>query len=89
VLFDLASHPLVLHDEPIWEGGRVVGLTTSGARGARTGRTLALGLIGIAPGETMAQTCARTFTVEIAGTHHQAQALARPPFDPAGERMKA
>lgn len=89
VLFDLPNHPLVLHDEPIWEGGRVVGLTTSGARGARTGRTLALGLIGIAPGETMAQTCARTFTVEIAGTHHQAQALARPPFDPAGERMKA
>ncbi|VDC25174.1 FAD-dependent oxidoreductase [Pseudogemmobacter humi] len=89
VLFDLPGHPLVLHDEPIWEAGRVVGLTTSGARGARTGRTLALGLVGIARGETMAQTCGRIFTVEIAGKHHEAQALARPPFDPAGERMKA
>jgi 4-methylaminobutanoate oxidase (formaldehyde-forming) len=89
VLFDLPHHPLVLHDEPIWEGGRVVGLTTSGARGARTGRTLALGLVQVAPGETMAQTCARVFTVEIAGKRYEAQALSRPPFDPAGKRMKA
>lgn len=89
VLFDLPGHPLVLHDEPIWEGGRVAGLTTSGARGARTGRTLALGLVEIAKGETMAQTCARVFTVEIAGRQYEAKALARPPYDPAGERMKA
>ena len=88
---DLVGKVLVDVSNPISEDFKdlVVGLTTSGAKGARTGRTLALGLIGIAPGETMAQTCARTFTVEIAGTHHQAQALARPPFDPAGERMKA
>lgn len=89
VLFDLPDHPLVLHDEPIWEAGRVVGLTTSGARGARTGRTLALGLVEIAPGEGAAATAARTFTIEIAGRHHAAAALLRPPFDPAGERMKA
>lgn len=89
VLFDLPDHPLVLHDEPIWEAGRVVGLTTSGARGARTGKTLALGLVDIAPGEGATATSARKFTIEIAGTHHEATALTRPPFDPAGERMKA
>ncbi|GAB1363005.1 FAD-dependent oxidoreductase [Rhodobacter sp.] len=89
VLFDLPEHPLVLHDEPIWENGRVVGLTTSGARGARTGKTLALGLIEIAPGETAATTAQRNFSIEIAGRHHAATALTRPPFDPAGERMKA
>ncbi|MDQ2068149.1 FAD-dependent oxidoreductase [Xinfangfangia sp. CPCC 101601] len=88
-LFELPSHPLILHDEPIWEGGQVVGLTTSGARGARTGKTLALGLIDIAPGETGAATSKRNFTIEIAGQHHAATALTRPPFDPAGERMKA
>lgn len=89
VLFDLPDHPLVLHDEPIHEGGRVVGLTTSGARGARTGMTLALGLVEIAPGEDAAATAARRFSIEIAGRHHAATALVRPPFDPAGKRMKA
>lgn len=89
ILFDLPDHPLVLHDEPIWEGGKVVGLTTSGARGARTGQTLALGLIEIAPDETAAATAARSFSIEIAGTHHAATALMRPPFDPAGKRMKS
>ncbi len=89
VLFSLPDHPLILHDEPIHEGGRVVGLTTSGARGARTGLTLALGLIETAPTETMAQTSARRFTIEIGGKTHEARALARPPFDPPGERMKA
>ncbi|MEX0319325.1 MAG: FAD-dependent oxidoreductase [Ruegeria sp.] len=88
VLFDIPSHPLVLHDEPIWEGGRVVGLTTSGARGARTGQTLALGLIEIAPGEDILATCDRSFEIEIAGTFHKADGLMRPPFDPAGKRMR-
>ena len=49
VLFELPTNPLVLHDEPIWENGRVVGLTTSGARAARTKLTLAFGLIEIRP----------------------------------------
>jgi len=89
VLFDLPSHPLVLHDEPIWGNGRVVGLTTSGARGVRTGLTLALGLIDIAPGETRAATAERSFEIEIAGARHPARVLLRPPFDPANERMKA
>lgn len=89
VLFDLPDHPLVLHDEPIRDSGRVVGLTTSGARGARTGKTLALGLIDIAPGETPQATALRQFTIEIAGKHYAALALTRPPFDPSGERMKA
>lgn len=89
VLFDVAGHPLMLHDEPVFENGQVVGMTTSGARGARTGLTLALALIAIAEGETLAQTCARTFTVHVAGKDYAARALAKPPFDAAGERMKA
>jgi len=89
VLFELPTRPLILHDEPIREGGRVVGLTTSGARGARTRLGLALGMIGIAPGERLAETCARSFEIEVAGRMHPATALARPPFDPSGSRMKA
>lgn len=89
MLFRITGDPLILHDEPILEGGQVVGLTTSGGRGARTGLTLALGMVAIAPGETPAQTCARAFAVNVAGQTYPAEALLRPPFDPSGERMKA
>lgn len=88
-LMEIEGRPLVLHDEPIREGDRVVGLTTSGARGARTRRGLALGLIAIAPGERVADTAARAFEIEIAGRLYPARVLERPPFDPRGERMKA
>lgn len=89
VLLDVKGGPLIQHDEPVHEKGQVVGLTTSGGLGARTGLTLALALIGVAPDETLDQTCARVFEVEIAGTHYPARALRRPPFDPDGERMRA
>ncbi|UXX82553.1 GcvT family protein [Roseovarius pelagicus] len=88
VMFDLPTHPLVLHDEPVWEKGRIVGLTTSGARGARTGRTLALAMIDIAPGEKLTESQTRHFEIEIAGQRHPANLLMRPPFDPTGERMR-
>ncbi len=88
-LMEIEGQPLVLHDEPIRECGRVVGLTTSGARGARTRKCLALGLIAIAPGERVADTAARVFEIEIAGRPYPARVLERPPFDPKGERMKA
>ncbi len=89
VLMQLDGTPLVLHDEPIWEGGRIVGLTTSGGRGARTGLTLGFGLIGVTRGETLAETCARRFEIEIADRRYRATALPAPPFDPKGERMRA
>ncbi|WP_306115818.1 MULTISPECIES: FAD-dependent oxidoreductase [unclassified Roseovarius] len=88
-LFDVEGSPLLLHDEPIWEGGRVVGLTTSGARGARTGKDLCFGLISISPGETRRDTANRVFEIEVAGRYHQAWVLPEVPFDPKGERMRA
>ncbi|MCV2865056.1 GcvT family protein [Albidovulum sediminicola] len=87
-LFEVEGRPLVLHDEPIREGGAVVGMTTSGGRGARTRRTLALGLISVGPGEKTAQTAARQFEIEIAGRLYPAKVLERAPFDPQGERMR-
>ncbi len=88
VLLQVEGAPLILHDEPVREAGRVVGLTSSGGRGARTGLTLALALIGIAPGETFAQTAEREFGIEVAGKMHPAHALRAVPFDPKGERMR-
>jgi len=89
VLLAVEGNPLVVHDEPVLEGGEVVGLTTSGARGVRTGLTLALALVKVAPGETAAQTAGRSFDVDIAGTRYGAKVLPKPPYDPRGERMTA
>jgi len=89
VLLSIEGNPLALHDEPVWEGDVIVGLTTSGTKAARTELTLAFALIETAPDETLAATCTRHFEVEIAGQRYPAQGLIRPPFDPKGERMRA
>ena len=89
VLFDIPPEPLMLHDEPILSDGRVVGFTTSGAVGPRTGRNLAFALIDIKPGESLGETCARDYELEVAGQRYPAKALRHPPYDPKGERMRA
>ena len=89
VLMQIEGDALMLHDEPIYEAGRFVGLTTSGARGPRTGLNLAFGMVQVAPGERLADTCARDFRVRVAGRDYQATALAKPPFDPTGKRMRS
>ena len=78
----------MLHDEPIFEDGVFVGLTTSGALGPRTGLNLAFGMVKVGPEETLADTCARKFTVRVAGRDCPATPLAKPPFDPQGTRMR-
>lgn len=89
VLLEVMGDALLLHDEPVHEDGAHVGLTTSGAMGARTGRNLALALVRVAPGETADQTAARAFEVRVACTSYVARALRRPPYDPEGKRMRA
>lgn len=89
VLLQIDGEPLMLHDEPIYENGRFVGLTTSGARGPRTDLTLAFGLVNTDRTETLDTTCARRFTVRVAGRDYGATPRRRPPFDPTAERMRA
>lgn len=85
VLMQVEGNPLVLHDEPVWEGGRVVGLTTSGGKGARTGLTLAFALLDL----TDTPLSDRLFEIDIAGARYPAKVLPKPPYDPKGERMRA
>ncbi|MEL7259525.1 MAG: glycine cleavage T C-terminal barrel domain-containing protein, partial [Pseudomonadota bacterium] len=80
-LFQVEGEPLLLHDEPIRCDGRVVGLTTSGARGPRTGLDLCFGMV-----EASAN---GPFEIEVAGRTYPATRLKRPPFDPDGKRMRA
>jgi 4-methylaminobutanoate oxidase (formaldehyde-forming) len=85
VLLQVEGDPLALHDEPVWEACRVVGLTTSGGRGARTGQTLAFALLDL----TDTPLADRQFEIDIAGARYPAKVLPQPPYDPKGERMRA
>lgn len=87
-LLSVKGAPLLLHDELIREEGRVVGLTTSGARGPRTGLDLCFALIEIAPGEQMQDTAGRVFQIEVAGQTYDAEVLPHAPYDPDGTRMR-
>jgi 4-methylaminobutanoate oxidase (formaldehyde-forming) len=89
MLFEVQGDALMLHDEPIFEGSKMIGLTTSGARGARTRMNLAFGMIDIAQGETLQQTCARCFEIDVAGKRYEARALRHPPYDPKGKEMRS
>ncbi len=89
ILLSVVGEALLLHDEPVFEGDRHVGLTTSGGRGPRTGLNLCFAIVDVAPGETLSQTCERKFTIQVAGQDYSAEPLRRPPFDPSGERMRA
>ncbi|MEO1140785.1 MAG: FAD-dependent oxidoreductase [Pseudomonadota bacterium] len=88
VLMQIDDDALMLHDEPVFEGDKHVGFTTSGARGPRTGLNLCFAMLATEPGETAEQTCSRQFTVRVAGRDYPAIPLRRPPFDPKGERMR-
>ncbi|MTI01923.1 FAD-dependent oxidoreductase [Roseibium sp. RKSG952] len=89
VLMQVEGDALMLHDEPVYEAGRHVGLTTSAARGPRTGLNLCFAMVQTAPGKSLAETCARNFSVRVAGRDYPAIPLIRAPFDPKGERMRA
>ncbi|MEM9602305.1 MAG: FAD-dependent oxidoreductase [Pseudomonadota bacterium] len=88
-LMAVEGAPLLLHDEPIFESGTWVGVSTSGAIGARTGLALCFALLDVAPGESRRDTVRRRFEIEVAGARYAARALARPPFDPRGLEMRA
>ena len=88
ILLQIKGEALMLHDEPIYEGGVHVGLTTSGARGPRTGLNLAFGMVRIAQGESLGDTFNRQFSVRVAGQDYPAMPLRQAPFDPKGERMR-
>jgi glycine cleavage system aminomethyltransferase T/glycine/D-amino acid oxidase-like deaminating enzyme len=80
---------LLLHDEPLWCDGRLVGHTTSGGRGFRTGLTLAFAYVSCAPGTPRSELLAKTYEISIAGKRHRATALARAPYDPDGLRLRS
>lgn len=78
------GNPLILHDEPVWQGGRVVGLTTSGGYGCRTRLNLAFVLLDAGA----AWSIEKPFEIDVAGERCDARVLKRAPYDPDNLRMR-
>ncbi len=69
--------------EPVLAGGRVVGRVASAAFGHRIGRAVALAVL---PAGQAAEGAA--LAVRILGRDHPALVTLRPPYDPAGQRLR-
>ncbi len=83
------AHPLLLHDEPVYRNGVMVGRTTSGARGFRCGLSLCFASLAMDPAENIKDLQADGLEVSVAGETYTLKPLVRPPYDPDGLRMRA
>ena len=70
--------------EPVWSDGRRVGFVTSGGYGHHVGVSLALAYVKRQIAETRPP-----LTVHVVGEERAAYILAKPPYDPAGLRMRS
>ena len=82
------GHPLLLHDEPVFRNGELVGQTTSGGRGFRTGRSLCFATVRLLEGLSLKDYRDADFEISIAGVRHALEPLTRAAFDPKNERLK-
>ncbi len=88
VTVESGERPLLLHDEPIVCEDEIVGLTTSGGYGPRTGKLLSFALIRCNPKESLAHIFNKSFTIEVAGTSYKTLVCTEAPYDPDGMRMR-
>jgi len=70
--------------EPVFDGDRVIGVTTSGGYGHTTGKSL-----GFAYVEPEYAESGRRFDLELLGKRRRAKVLPEPAWDPQSERSKA
>lgn len=70
--------------EPVHLQDRLIGMTTSGGFGHRTGSSLALAMIESEFTET-----GTNMTVDVAGERRDAMVIPQSPYDPTGARMRA
>jgi 4-methylaminobutanoate oxidase (formaldehyde-forming) len=79
--------PGLIHDEPIWRDGQLVGQTTSGSYGHTIGCALALGYIEWRASDGARALRESRFEIEIACRRVPARASLRPFYDARGERV--
>ncbi len=88
VVVESGERPLLLHDEPIVFEDEVIGITTSGGFGPRTGKLLSFALIRCNPEESLAHIFDNNFTIEVAGNSYDTRICPDAPYDPDGMRMR-
>ena len=76
---------MAYHNEPIVQGGRIVGTVTSGNYGHHLGGSVAMGYVPCAPGEDV---LAGSYEIDVAGRRVAAVASLAPMYDPKAERVK-
>ena len=74
----------VAGNEPVYDGDRVIGITTSGAYGHRVGESIAFVYVEPEYAEP-----GSSFDIAILGERRRATVQAEPLYDPKNERMKA
>ncbi|MCX8101837.1 MAG: FAD-dependent oxidoreductase [Geminicoccaceae bacterium] len=90
VAIRLSDPGVFLHrEEPILEGGRIVGAVTSGAFGHRIGASLGLGWVELEEPVTTERLAAGRFAVEVAGDPVPAELSLRPFYDPENRRVRS
>ncbi|AUX78397.1 FAD-dependent oxidoreductase [Sinorhizobium fredii] len=81
--------PYLIHNEPVWRDGELVGHVTSGGWGFRLERMVGLASLHRADGVTKAWLDEGGFEVQIAGEMCPLTVQLQPFYDPKGERMRA
>jgi 4-methylaminobutanoate oxidase (formaldehyde-forming) len=79
----------MLHEEPIWRDGRLVGTTTSGGFAFTLGRPIGMGYVHNPDGPAGRDwVLSGAYEIEVAGERHRATPTLAAPFDPKGARMR-
>ncbi len=74
------AHPLLLHDEPIFQNGKLVSRTTSGARGFRTGQSLCFAYLPTSKDETLTDLTQHSYEISVAGRRYPIRLLLQPAY---------
>ncbi len=80
--------PYLIHNEPIWRDGQIVGHVTSGGWGHRLERLVGLASLHNDNGVSKAWIDEGGFTAQIAGAFYPIKVQLGPSYDPKGERMR-
>jgi heterotetrameric sarcosine oxidase gamma subunit len=82
--------PMLLHDEPIYRDGVLVGRVASAAYGHTLGRAVALGYVTAPePGLPRSWYESGPYEVEFASARYSARVSLQPMYDPKSERVKS
>ncbi len=80
--------PILLHDEPIFRNGKLVGMTTSGAFGYTLNRSVGMGYVDTPEHANDAWLEEAPYEIELGGYLFAAKASNQPFFDPSNGRVR-